>query len=158
MKNLINVFLALTPILTIATNAHAALDQDIVLSKRHVTLNVDVSTAKVKLSNAGYATFVLKVLVPDLADATFLDHRNEGESAPCIATYETLKPEDVIKNDPGIEKVKAVITLSKIASLNQETQLCEITLHEAISTKVRGFLFLHDRAKLIATRHKDDCR
>lgn len=158
MKKFLTTILASSLSLGLAATAHAALDQEVVISKRNVLLNVDVSTAKVKLSNAGYATYVLKVLVPDLADVTLLDHRNEGESAPCIATYETLKPEDVIKNDPGMEKVKATITLNRMASLNPDTHLCEINLHESISTKVRGFLFIHDRMKVIATRNEADCR
>ncbi len=121
-------------------------------------LNVDLSTAKLKLSNAGLVSAVLKVLVPDLADVTVLDHRNEGESAPCLATYETFEPQDIIKGDPKVEKVSTVITLSKIASVNEESHLCELTLHESISNKIRGFLFIHDRSKVVATRSLDDCR
>src|SRR3990167_4240343 len=77
----------------------------VVLSKRTVELNVDISTTKLKLSRAGYASPVVKVLVPELADVTILDHRNTGEGAPCLATYETMLPEDVIQNNPGVEKI-----------------------------------------------------
>jgi len=129
-----------------------------VISETMVTLNIDISTTKVKLSGAGYSSPVVKVLVPDLADVTLLDHRNVGEGAPCLATYETFEPSDIIKNNPAVEKADFKIRLSKIATVNATKNICEITLEESIRGEIRGFTFVHDRSKVIATRAIADCR
>jgi hypothetical protein len=128
------------------------------ISERDVKVQVDISTTQVRRSRSGYSAEVLKVLIPDLADVTLLDHRNEGEKAPCMATFQARQPEEIIQNNPAVEKVGLKITLTKVAWVNQETQQCEIHLEEHIAGKIRGFQFLHDREKSIATRSIEDCR
>ncbi|MCB0349209.1 MAG: hypothetical protein KDD37_10255 [Bdellovibrionales bacterium] len=142
-------------VMGLATTASA----DVVeLSSKVVTLNVDLSTTQVRLSNAGYTSPVLKVLVPELAGVTILDHRNEGEAAPCIATYESLDPEDVIQGNPSVEKVDLKITLSKGLYADVEAGTCRVTLHELVEGKIRGLGFTHSRLLDVGTRHIDDCQ
>lgn len=130
----------------------------VTLSKRVVQLNVDISTTKLKWSKADYSSPVVKVLVPELADVTLLDHRNTGEGAPCLASYEASSPEDVIQNNPAIEKVPFEVTLLKDAELDDGSSVCRVTLTELIKGHIRGFEFRHDRSLLVGNRHKDDCR
>ena len=141
-----------------ATNAFAELNKSRVISERTVAIDVDISTAKVRLSRAGYSTEVVKVLIPALADVTLLDHRNEGESAPCLATNATDNPADVVQNNPSVESIQMKITLTKFPTINSTTQLCDIILSESIETKIRGFSFDHFRSLVIASRSIDDCR
>lgn len=129
-----------------------------VISERQVTLNVDISTARLKFSSSGYASPVVKVLVPELADVTLLDHRNVGEGAPCLASYQALTPEEVIQENPAIEKVEFQIKLTKVPEINEKENTCEITLREEINGQIRGFAFTHSRAQVIAKRSVVDCR
>jgi len=129
-----------------------------VISEKTVTLNVDISTARVKLSKAGYSVPLVKVLVPDLADVTLLNHRNEGEEAPCLATYDAFVAEDVIQNNPAIEKANFTIKLSKITTPNAEQGTCQVKLLEEVNGIIRGFQFIHSRSFLMPERNIADCR
>lgn len=144
-------------ILTGSFLAIALSANEVQLSRQVKILAVDISTARVKLSGADYSTPLVKVLVPLLADVTLLNHRNEGEGAPCLATTDTMFPEDVIKNNPALENHKFVITLTKVAELDEQHD-CQVTLHEDIESNIRGFKFKHHRSIVVGTRHQDDCR
>lgn len=130
----------------------------VLLSEKTVPLTVDISTTKVKLSVADYSSPVVKVLVPDLADVTVLDHRNTGEGAPCMATYDTLEPMDVIQDNPSIEEIPMTIKLEKIVSEDFSNNVCHVTLSETITSNIRGFEFNHYKSHYIGTRHIDDCK
>jgi hypothetical protein len=133
-------------------------ETDVVLSQRAVALNVDISTARVRLSKAGYAVALVKVLVPELAGATLLDHRNEGEGAPCLTTYGTRDPAEVIQNRPAVEQVPFTVTLTKRLVANRFEQKCQVGLIESVTGKIRGFEFVHSRFQAIGERTLADCR
>ena len=128
------------------------------LSKKIVQLEVDISTAKLKLSQSDYASPVVKVLVPNLADVSILDHRNTGEGAPCLATYDTLSPEDVIQNNPTTEKIDFTIELIKNVIPNTKEKTCDVFMVETVNGLIRGFQFNHYKQIHVGTRHIDDCR
>ena len=128
------------------------------ISERTVELRVDISSTKLKWSQADYSSPVLKVLVPDLATVTILDHRNTGEGAPCMATYQAMSPEEVIQNNPSVEVIPMTITLQKQLSPDPKDRLCHVALKESIVGEIRGFRFEHQKIKDIGTRHMDDCR
>lgn len=128
-----------------------------VISKRSVNLKVDLRTTKIRLSNAGYGEIaVLKVLVPALADVTLADHRNEGEEAPCLATYDTRKVEDVVQGKPEILSVPFKITLTKHVYADQD--VCKVALMELVEGKIRGMNFIHEREIPLPDRNLADCR
>lgn len=143
--------------LHLSTQARAQTNT-VTLSEKIVQLNVEISPTNLKWSEADYSSPVVKVLVPELADVTILDHRNAGEGAPCLATYEARSPEDVIQNNPSVEKIDFQITLQKKLSPNLESQTCDVELIESIEGKIRGFKFVHDRHLSVGSRHIDDCR
>ncbi|MCB0393429.1 MAG: hypothetical protein KDD25_02650 [Bdellovibrionales bacterium] len=140
----------------IGTNqsAHAT---DVVLSEKVSNLTVDISTAKLKLSKAGYESPVVKVLVPDLADVTIFDHRNEGEGAPCLATFDTFEPNDVIQGNPSVEEIPFKVTLTRMTFLDS-ANVCQVYLVENVEGQIRGFNFYHSRDAHIGTRNAEDCR
>lgn len=145
-----------TGILFIASLVSA---NELVISQKTVRLEVDLSKAGIRSSNLGYGdTYFVKILVPGLAKETLLNHRNEGESAPCLATYETFSVEDVVKGNPAKEIHEFEIIQKKILIPNVETKTCQVFLQEDVSVNVRGFNFVHQRNAELPSRHIDDCQ
>ena len=139
-------------------SSFAALNQTEIISERVVTVSVDISQTSLRRSRSGYSVELVKILIPGLAEVTLLDHRNIGESAPCMATYETDNIVDIVQNNPVIESLPMKITLSKIPIINKEKNICEIMLTELVESKIRGFNFIHSREQVIASRSVEDCR
>jgi hypothetical protein len=131
--------------------------KDVVISQRVVRLPVEISNTNVKLSAADYSAPVVKVLIPALADVTLLDHRNTNEGAPCMATYGTRVPNDVIQNNPGSLQVQFQISLIKNLYVDTNNS-CVVSMTEHIEGTIRGFKFVHDRYVSLGERHLDDCR
>lgn len=132
---------------------------EVIISKKTVKLAVDLSTTGIRSSNLGYGdTYFVKILVPGLAAETLLNHRNEGETAPCLATYETYKVEDVVQNNPTTELHDFEIVQKKVTYPNETDKTCDVYLIEDVATKVRGFNFIHQRQTALPSRHIDDCQ
>ena len=127
-----------------------------ILSSKKVNIPVNINRENMKLSRAGYGSDVLKVFIPALADVTILDHRNVNSGAPCMSTFETDIPEDVIQGQPGIENVSFDIVLTKHTYL--EGSVCKISMDETITAVIRGFNFSHSKSLDLPDRHADDCR
>jgi hypothetical protein len=141
----------------ITLNAYA--DGDVTISSRTVTVPVDISSAKVVLTNKGYGTtYLVKVLVPALAGPTLMNHRNEGETAPCLATYQTNKIDDVVQGHPETINADMKIELTKSSYVDEAEKLCHVTLTETITTTIRGFDFIHARDTEMPTRDPADCQ
>jgi hypothetical protein len=150
------IILMMTLLATLnAIDAHAG---PVIVSEKFVNLTTDISVATVKFSHAGYSAPVVKILVPELANVTLLDHRNAGEGAPCLASYEAISPMQVIQNNPVIEKNIFKITLSRSATLDPATGACQVTLFEDIVGKIRGLTFTHSRTADLGTRDPKDCQ
>ncbi len=129
-----------------------------VIHKKTVLLPVDISTAKLKWTNLGYGgSYFVKVIIPELAEETILNHRNEGEDGPCLFTRDTDKLSDVIQDNPETIHVPFEIELVKITQFNSENK-CFVTLQENIIGDIRGFEFFHSRSEAMPSRHIDDCK
>ncbi len=130
-----------------------------VMFYRDVVLPVNISTARVVKTNHGYGnTYLVKVLVPELAAETLMNHRNDGEGAPCMATYEASDINQVIQNNPAMEQVGFRIMLTKTLQPDPSQNSCHVTLNETITAKIRGFTFLHSRSSQLPDRVLADCR
>ncbi len=130
-----------------------------ILFSRTVTLPVDISKTKVVKTNLGYGqTFLVKILVPELAAETLMNHRNESEDAPCLATYEAQTVGQIIQNKPAVDQALFKIELSKSFNPDPEKNICHLTLIESVSTQVRGFLFIHVRESQLPDRVLADCK
>ncbi len=129
----------------------------VTLHKKKVTLPVDISTTRLLMSNAGYGdSYILKVIIPELADITFLNHRNPRAGGPCMATYETVDPEAVLQGNPAIEQVEFDVTLDK--GVYFDGNVCQVSLTETIVGKIRGFTFQHSVTQQMPARSQEDCR
>lgn len=131
---------------------------DSIISERVVSLPVNISSERVKLSRRGYSTDLVKILVPELADVTIANHRNTGESAPCLANYEAYSTDEIIQNRPEIIITPFTITLTKKTVIDEQKKICKVSLKESVVGFVRGFKFVHDRIMTMPDRHMDDCR
>ena len=150
-------FILAAAIALAATMAQA--QQEVIIAKKTVKLPVDLSSTGIRSSNLGYGdTYFVKILVPGLAAETVLNHRNEGESAPCLATYQTFKVEDVVQNNPTTEIHEFEIVQKKILYPNETSKTCRVYLTEDVTTKVRGFEFVHHLSSELPSRHIDDCK
>lgn len=130
-----------------------------VLHEKTVTLPVDISSTRIIMSNAGYGQIeVLKVIVPELADVTFLNHRNPTAGGPCLATYETSSVDDIIQNNPSVERVRFKISLSKSTYADTTNKKCYVTMTETVTGKIRGFEFNHTVNQTMPERKIEDCR
>jgi hypothetical protein len=98
--------------------------------------------AQLLLSNAGYGEVeILKIIVPELADVTFLNHRNPTAGGPCLDTYDSIDPQDIIQGRPGIEEV--TFTVKLIKDTYKSGNKCSITMYESVEGNVRGYKFTH---------------
>ncbi|WP_413569653.1 hypothetical protein ACLWBD_04195 [Bdellovibrio sp. HCB117] len=155
---LVKIVLGLGFLLTVSFNANANTTET-VISEKTFRLPVDISTAQVRKTNAGYGElYLVKVLIPGLAAVTVLNHRNVGENAPCMATYETTSIEDVIQNNPATEHYDITVTQTKLAYPDWENTKCIVHLQEKVSAKIRGYNFVHSASTPLQERHIDDCK
>ncbi|PIP89911.1 MAG: hypothetical protein COW01_00360 [Bdellovibrionales bacterium CG12_big_fil_rev_8_21_14_0_65_38_15] len=126
-----------------------------VVSQKVVTLPVDLNTTKLKFTNLGYGSFLVKVIVPELAADTLLNHRNEGEDGPCLFTYDAFRVDDVLQDNPEVVDTDFKITLTR--SLFVQDNVCKVTLTESIEANIRGFFFQHSLSTPMPDRIIEDC-
>lgn len=130
-----------------------------IISSRTVQLPVDLSRSKIVVSNKGYGTtYLVKILVPALTGPTLMNHRNEGESAPCLATFQTNNPEDILDGNPETIIADFKIELVKSVLPDKNSKTCHVYLDENISTIVRGYTFVHNRRSELPMRSIEDCQ
>lgn len=134
-----------------------------VITDNTTTIGVELNENTVKCSAADYSAPMLKVLVPELARLTVLNHRNTNEGAPCLAAGECKweqggwkGPEAILKPGSGSEQIRVRVVLKKVLALEGTT--CRVTLVETVTTKIRGVPFFHERQHALAERVADDCR
>jgi hypothetical protein len=143
--------------LLIATLITSLSASAVTLHQKKVTLPVDISTTRLLMSNAGYGeNYILKVIIPELADITFLNHRNPSAGGPCMATYETMDVDAVLQGNPAVEKIDFDVTLNK--DVYFDGNVCQVSLTETVVGKIRGFTFRHSVSQALPTRTEEDCR
>jgi hypothetical protein len=126
---------------------------------RTVTLPVDISTARVVKTNKGYGeTYLVKVLVPELAAETLMNHRNEGEGAPCLATYQADSVDQVVWHHPETIHTEFKIDLVKLLLPDPKNNVCKVQLIETVTTTIRGYEFTHERSSNLPDRVLEDCK
>jgi uncharacterized protein (TIGR03382 family) len=123
-----------------------------------VDLKLDSST--VLCSSADYGALFLKVLIPDLARLTLLDHQNIGAGAPCVASGACQPgnmPSDIILAGAPIEHVFVNVKEIRADEADPATQTCNTTLIEKVHVTIRGKDFFHQRELPLGTRPYSDC-
>ncbi len=127
------------------------------LSEQTFTVPVDLSTAKVKVTTLGYGAPTLKVLIPELAAITVLDHRNLGEEAPCMANFEAFTVDAVVQGNPAVVETDITVRRQKVLTPIEEENTCRVHLTELVTTEIRGLSFSHFESQKLPDRHIDDC-
>lgn len=149
MKLFLSLLILLSPILA---NADF---KETIISKKTVTLPVDLSTTKLKFTDLGYSVPLVKVIIPQMAEVTLLNHRNVGEDGPCLFTYDTFQVDDVLQDRPEVIDTEFNITLKKSFFISDD--VCKVTLTEEIEADIRGFLFQHSLSTAMPDRVAADC-
>ncbi len=133
--------------------------ENAVVSDRTSTVSVPLNAKTVKCSSADYSAMMLKVLVPDLAGLTVLNHRNTNEGAPCVAAgvcSVKLGPKTILEAGEGVDQIKVRVVLRKQTSIQGE--VCHVSLVETVATTIRGVPFFHERVQEVPQRTAADCR
>jgi len=123
-----------------------------------VDLKLDSST--VLCSSADYGSLFLKVLIPDLARLTLLDHQNIGAGAPCVAAGQCRTgnmPSDIIDPAHPTERVDVDVQEVRADEADSTAQTCTTTLFERVHVTIRGIQFFHERSLPLGTRPYSDC-
>ncbi|HEY4178611.1 MAG TPA: hypothetical protein VGM90_17305 [Kofleriaceae bacterium] len=124
----------------------------------HVSLALNEQT--VLCSSADYSATFLKVLIPQLAGLTLLDHQNLGAGAPCVAAGQCepgRMPEDIIDASSPSEGVDINVKAVREDVADADAQTCTTTLIERVHVTIRGFEFVHERTAPLGSRAFSDC-
>lgn len=123
-----------------------------------VTVKLDEDT--VLCSSADYGALFLKILIPDLAKLTLLDHQNFGAGAPCVAAgmcEPGNEPADVIDPAYPTAQVNINVKAIRLDMVDAAEQTCETSLIERVHVKIRGIDFTHERSAPLGSRPFADC-
>lgn len=134
------------------------------LSTQSIELEVELNSETVLCSDADYGAKFLKILIPQLSELTFLDHRNSGAGAPCVGAgmcgndwHDGPVPSDILDTAKPTEQITVKIELERNFAINHITQDCSVTLIEKITTSVRGIDFFHILQAQLGKRNYEDC-
>ncbi|HEY4057299.1 MAG TPA: hypothetical protein VGM39_11860 [Kofleriaceae bacterium] len=124
----------------------------------HVSLALNEQT--VLCSSADYSGLFLKVLIPQLAGLTLLDHQNLGAGAPCVAAGQCepgQMPQDIIDASNPTQGVDVNVKAVRQDVADADAQTCTTTLIERVHVSIRGFEFVHERTAPLGSRAFSDC-
>ena len=125
-------------------------------------MTIEVSPDTVLCTNVGYGVSFLKVLIPELAPITLLDHQNIGAGAPCVAAgmcgpIGDASPSDILEEDNNEENVEVFIKVYRQDAISHDAQTCTVSLVEQIDVNIRGLAFTHQVSAGLGSRNYQDC-
>ncbi len=123
-----------------------------------MTIVLDEST--VRCSAADYSATFLKVLIPQIAEVTLLDHTNAGAPAPCIAAgpcTETMSPASIVDPQRATEAIELRVLRTEVTAVDHDQRTCHVSLREELFTTIRGVAFYHLRNGLDREPAYADC-
>ncbi len=123
-----------------------------------VEIELDAST--VLCSAADYGALFLKILIPELAALTLLDHQNSGAGAPCVAAGACAPgnmPEDILDPTCSTAAVDIRVRAVRLDELDTVQETCTVTLREDVHVDIRGVPFTHERFASLGSRPYADC-
>lgn len=132
----------------------------VTVSEKEVTLNVDISKNNMKMSYATYGISVVRILVPELANVTKLNHHRAADGSPSVATHGPSSIDKVLQDNPQVEQIKFKITLQRHAQQDVENNIlvCNVYVIENVEAHIRGRVFSTDQYALIDKHQLADCR
>jgi MYXO-CTERM domain-containing protein len=123
---------------------------------------IELTPETVLCSAADYSFPALKILIPQLAAITLLDHQNFGAGAPCVAAGQCglpdgTEPSDILDPYDHFEDVDIVVKAIRVDIVDDEALTCTTSLTERVDVLVRGVLFFHERYADLGSRPYADC-
>jgi len=153
----------------LATNVQAQQNRfetkEKLITKNVAQVEIELTEQTVLCSAADYGASFLKILIPELADLTVMDHQNTGAGAPCVAAGMCelfpgsggFNTTDILDGSGSTELVEIEVSLTRFFNLDHEKKTCQVSLWENVLTEVRGIEFTHVRFANIGERPFGDC-
>lgn len=155
--------LAASLVLGLASSAGAAVESHEELV-HDTTTSVDLllTPETVICSHADYSATFLKVLIPQLASITLLDHQNSDAGAPCVAAGECAPfgdhaPSDILDEADTSETVDIRVRAVRVDAIDHDAETCTTALRERVHLEIRGVRFAHERWADLGSRPYADC-
>lgn len=155
--------LAASLVLGLATTASAAVEtREELVHETTTSVDLELTPETVICSHADYAATFLKVLIPELASITLLDHQNTDAGAPCVAAGECAPfgdhaPADILDAADTSETVDVTVRATRIDEIDHDARTCTTTLVERVDLEIRGVPFAHQRQAPLGSRPYGDC-
>ncbi len=127
------------------------------------SVRVELNEKSVLCSRADYSMPMLKVLIPELAEITLLDHQNTGAGAPCVTTGQIcdasglVGPELILQGRDGVESIDVEVLAERVETVDHQQQKCQVGLRETVNTVIRGQSLTHERWADLGERSYADC-
>ncbi|HUS67014.1 MAG TPA: MYXO-CTERM sorting domain-containing protein [Kofleriaceae bacterium] len=150
-------------VLGLAANASAAVEsREELVHETTTSVDLELTPETVICSHADYSATFLKVLIPQLASITLLDHQNTDAGAPCVAAGECAPfgdhaPADILDGADTSETVDITVRAIRMDDIDHDAQTCTTTLKERVDLVIRGVPFAHERYASLGTRPYGDC-
>lgn len=155
--------LATSLVLGLASSAGAAVEsREELVHETTTSVELLLTPETVICSHADYSASFLKVLIPQLAGITLLDHQNTDAGAPCVAAGECEPfgdhaPDDILDPADTSETVDIRVRAKRVDDIDHEAQTCTTSLRERVDLEIRGVRFAHERWAPLGTRPYGDC-
>lgn len=143
-----------------AIAAAATVSVETLVHETTTTVEITLDDSTVLCSSAEYGQEFLKILIPELAKLTLLDHQNAGAGAPCVAAGVCAPgnaPSDILDPAQPKETVAIQVTAVRLDESDADAQLCDTYLIERVKIDVRGVEFTHERGIALGSRPFADC-
>ncbi|MGE3546650.1 MAG: hypothetical protein AB7L28_22170 [Kofleriaceae bacterium] len=134
--------------------------KETVVHETTTSVEIALNASTVICSAADYSLTFLKVLIPELARLTLLNHQNLGAGAPCVAAGvcdSEHSPATIIDATKPTEQVDITVQAVRIDNIDDEAQTCTTTLRERVDLNIRGTAFAHVRFAELGSRPYSDC-
>ncbi len=145
---------------SLSTAAAVPAWNETVIHDTTTSVEIALNDDSVLCSSADYGALFLKILIPDLAKLTLLDHQNTGAGAPCVAAGSCQPgnmPSDIINSSHPTETVAIKVLAVRADQSDSDAQTCETFLIEKVNVTIRGVDFFHQREAPLGSRPFADC-
>jgi uncharacterized protein (TIGR03382 family) len=155
--------LAASLVLGLASSAGAAVEtHEELVHETTTSVDLLLTPETVICSHADYSANFLKVLIPQLAGITLLDHQNTDAGAPCVAAGECAPfgdhaPDDILDEADTSETVDIRVRATRLEEIDHDAQTCTTSLRERVDLEIRGVRFAHERYAPLGSRPYGDC-
>lgn len=156
--------LAVSLVLALASSAAGAAveTREELVHQTTTSADLELTPETVICSHADYSANFLKVLIPQLASITLLDHQNTDAGAPCVAAGECAPfgdhaPSDILDEADTTETVDITVRATRVDEIDHEAETCTTSLRERVDLVIRGVPFTHERHASLGSRPYGDC-